>query len=344
MKRLLMLLFAALLLVSFACAETLTLPADTVAVGDRAFYDTDATVVVLPDGLSLDNIGDQAFPEGVVLKGNQEGLAEWAEAHGYTVEKESRRYALCIGQTYVGCQGFDGVELPACANDAAGVSTLLTHNGRYAYDVTVEIDLTRAAILSAIHAAFDQATEDDVCLFYYSGHGLTDTGDLVPVDMYQIYQTLPLGVLRRELDTIKGTKIIVLDSCYSGNMVLELGGETEKAAPLTLRQLSSRVISAFAGATRADGSPEYLVLTACHEAQTSGAWEDISIFTYYALLGGGYDTDFGTWSDMAADADADGDVSLSEEYHYVKAETADYFQQIVQAYPNNSTFPLFGRD
>lgn len=68
------------------------------------------------------------------------------------------------------------------------------------------------------------ATENDLTIFYYSGHGEEDTGRLVLATTTGIINDEdwmePL-VLLNCINGIKGKKLIILDSCYSGQFVEE---------------------------------------------------------------------------------------------------------------------------
>lgn len=350
MRRLIMVLLCLMLLGS-AAADTLVLPADTTSVADRAFIDTAVTEVVLPAGLALDHIGVDAFPPGTLVKGPQEGLEDWAWANGYEYDNDCTRRALIIGQTYVGAYGFSNKELPACANDANGFAAMLQMNMAYPYEITVARNMTKAGILNAIRTAFAGAGPNDVSLFYYSGHGETNTGALCPIDLFRNSVTISMHELRQALDQVPGTKIIILDSCYSGNMVLEAGGEmtARSAGPLTVDQLNSlnsRIISAFATdwTARSGGYPEYIVITASRADEQSWADRQSSYFTYYMCVGSGYNIDRCEPTSGAMPADANGDLDITQrEILLYTRQKIPGTTQTSQAYPTGGcSFVLWG--
>lgn len=61
---------------------------------------------------------------------------------------------------------------------------------------------------------------DDLVVFHYSGHGYEGTGDLFLPCTCRGYR-YPLDELASRLETIPCNRLIVLDSCYSGNIVDE---------------------------------------------------------------------------------------------------------------------------
>lgn len=174
--------------------------------------------------------------------------------------------------------------LPACEYDATAFSEMLDTMNADPVSITVKRNLTRQGMMDAIDAAYAGAEPGDLCVFYYTGHG-ADDGALVSVD-YESTGGMELKALREKLDHVKGTKLIVLDSCFSGRMIRELGGSIyyisrNGGAPIDLQAMNRLVIDAFSsGWTPRDGStPEYLVITASTDNQTSGAWDTFSLFT-----------------------------------------------------------------
>lgn len=79
-------------------------------------------------------------------------------------------------------------------------------------------DQTKSQILKDISTYLAaKADSDDVSYFYYSGHGSISDGEaqLVGVDLSMI----SLTELKAALDNVPGTKVIILDSCFSGGFI-----------------------------------------------------------------------------------------------------------------------------
>lgn len=128
-----------------------------------------------------------------------------------------RRKALVVGiNKYSSCP------LNACVNDANAMAKLFEKNedGTPNFDVVTLNDIqTKKELTQAIKQCF--AGDSDVALFYYSGHGYIDErgGYLATPDFY----ISDAGVSLHELLSIVNNskckeKIIILDSCYSGDM------------------------------------------------------------------------------------------------------------------------------
>ncbi len=213
--------------------------------------------------------------------------------------------ALLIGNTYPGTSN----ELPGCDTDASAIDTMLGTMTGSNYSVTKKENLTAAGILSAITAAYDGANANDVSLFHFSGHG-TNTGKLVGTNSTYLS---PME-LRNALDKVPGTKIILLDCCYSGAFI-------SKSDSVSASSFNSAIISAFASASRSDSdlaASGYHVLTACTSEQKSQSltgnkshyW---GAFTYGVCYGSGYDE----WNQvllnsLPADSNGDGALTLGE--------------------------------
>ena len=137
--------------------------------------------------------------------------------------------ALVIGQN-----AYTSRPLKGCINDADGMKLMLTSLTNK-YTVTEKTDLTASQIVASINSTFADATDNDVSLFYYSGHGVQDTGTLVGVDDYGV----SLDYLASMLSNIPGHVIVILDSCYSG-MLIHSGREKEELA-----RINENIIATF---------------------------------------------------------------------------------------------------
>mgnify|MGYP004591068651 FL=1 len=122
----------------------------------------------------------------------------------------------------VGINEYPQNKLTGCINDAKEIANLLEYhgNGIKNFDVDLEINIKKKSELKGkIKELF--AGDEDVALFYFSGHGYLDEtgGYLVTPD----YVENDMGVdftyiLKLANESNCRNKIIILDSCYSGNM------------------------------------------------------------------------------------------------------------------------------
>ena len=122
----------------------------------------------------------------------------------------------------VGINEYPQNKLTGCINDAKEIANLLEYhgNGIKNFDVDLEINIKKKSELKGkIKELF--AGEEEVAVFYFSGHGYLDEtgGYLVTPD----YVENDMGVdftyiLKLANESNCRNKIIILDSCYSGNM------------------------------------------------------------------------------------------------------------------------------
>ncbi len=241
--------------------------------------------------------------------------------------------AMLVGNTYPG----ETCALRGCDTDMLGMQHMLstmTHSG---YRISAATNLSAGEIRSGIASAFAGAQPGDISLFYFGGHG-TQEGALVGV-----HETLlTVYALREVLDTVPGTKIVILDCCYSGQVIGRSAGSDSPAA------FNSAVIGAFAAKSRDGGAlarDGYIVLTACQKDQesksvTDGVGAAFGAFTYGLCYGSGYDewnrVDLGH---LPADANGDGAITLNEAVSgvreritYLNSLLGGQLTQNVQAY------------
>lgn len=267
----------------------------------------------------------------------------------YCVVKIKPKYrALLIGQTYAGTVN----QLNGTLNDRNAVGSVLASMTATPYGVTKKANLTAGGIISTINGVFGAATENDVSLFYYSGHGLqssstTYLGSLCGSDNNFVTPTQ----LRNALDKVKGKKIVLIDACHSGNMIgKSIGGKTLTEQQIN-QKITSSFINAFAGGSKSNlAAGNYYVLVAAHSTQTSvevtysGSSRSVGLFTYAFCRGAGYNELSQSATSLGADANGDKQLTLSEMYNYVRSYVSQQgFSQQTQVYPSGSSMVLFGR-
>lgn len=215
--------------------------------------------------------------------------------------------ALLVGNTY---EGTDNV-LSGCDVDIASMKTMLSTMTGMPYAVTTRLNITADEMKGSIASTFAGASLYDVSLIYFSGHG-TSSGALVGVGN----SILNVSDLRSLLDTIPGTKVIIVDACYSGKMIAKSAGSLSPSA------FNSAFISGFSSYKKSDdnlAANGYIVMTSCTSQQYSQSLSDGTIafgaFTYGVCYGSGYDE----WNQRAlgnlpADTDGNGAITLGEAY------------------------------
>ena len=206
---------------------------------------------------------------------------------------------------------------------------------------------TKSNILQSISSAFSGADSNDISYFYFSGHGsrLENVSYICPADITSyIDSAISIDELESALSSIPGTKVVIMDSCYSGGFIGK--GMEEKQIPKEeLESFNYEVINIFSQ-TEYKGlltTNEYKVLTSCHYYQqcmelspvTPGDFDPFGVFTMAVCAGCGYHGIY------PADTNLNTKVSLQEAYLYVKDWVFYYgIDQDVQVYPNSSTFSI----
>jgi len=93
-----------------------------------------------------------------------------------------------------------------------------------------DLNATKEAILAGIISTFVGADDNDISYFYWNGHGGARIEPHInPTDTQHTPETwISIDELEAVLDPIKGTKIIIFDTCFSGNFI-EKGYDFSKA-------------------------------------------------------------------------------------------------------------------
>lgn len=249
--------------------------------------------------------------------------------------------ALLIGNTYDG-------DLPGCDRDANSMASLLGTMTATPYKVTKKLNVSASTIKSSISSAFSGAKSTDVSLFYYSGHGVQSSGSLVGDD----YITLSFSELRSALDRVPGDKIVILDSCFSGNAINK--GDENEVTEADMEAYANAAMEAFSNdAVEKSGelaSGRYYVMTACRKDQTSltvssNSGKYVGLFTYCFEQACGWDELNSSRLSMSADSNGDKKITLNEAYNKTSALVKSIRPngQVTRVNPESSSFVLFGR-
>jgi uncharacterized protein YjdB len=213
---------------------------------------------------------------------------------------------------------------------------------------------TKTAIINGITSTFSGADENDVSYFYFSGHGsytgVFATSYICPTGLDgSVASAISVDELESALSAIPGTKVVILDSCFSGGFIGK-GKEEKVISKENLTSFNDEIINVFSQAESKSllTTNQYKVLTASHYDQTS--YENTgshpkdgypyAIFTAAFCLGCGYNDGI-----YYADTDVNTKVSLEEEYNFIVAfedvwfENV-YYRQNVQVFPEDSNFTI----
>lgn len=336
---------------SSTCAETLTLPAELAVVEDAAFAGTAVTAVSIPEGTQT--LGARAFADctalnRVVIVGDQTVIGEncfdncgaellmvcpqnskalsYARSHQLDYDADTVCRALIVYQTYADTWM---ATITGTGNDAKAMSTALSQQAERPFQVTKVMDATAEGILSSVASTFAGATDRDISLFYYTGHGAED-GSLVGYDGAGL---LP-SRLKAALDLIPGRKIVVIDACYSGQFLTD--EESVTSYSLSEEQgaaaFTSAMMRAFSGGlisrAASQGKTWILVAAAANEEsyeasiRNDGQSKVMGLFTYSLCRGLGWNGVTDSVTQKYADTNASGAISLAEAFSYACSYTA----------------------
>nr|BBH86994.1 hypothetical protein KTC_17450 [Thermosporothrix sp. COM3] len=192
-----------------------------------------------------------------------------------------KRWAVLVGVGRYQEPKYDA--LPVCVTDVGKIACQLYENGSGFTEKSIVtlVDAgkrspTREAILTCVKRVAEQAEENDLLLFYYSGHGdlENDEGYLITSDSVQnrLSETaVPVAQLEDILKASRAkAKLMILDACHAGVKLLS------KAAKGLHPKFFKRVFE------RAQGMA---VLASCGQHQRSFVWEEkqCSVYTYFLI-------------------------------------------------------------
>ena len=178
--------------------------------------------------------------------------------------------------------------------------------------VLIDDDATHRNIIMAMREVYQRADENDVILFYFSGHGLP--GAFLPVDYDGMANRLEHYQLRDELLASRAKhKLVIADACHSGS----LGGRND-TPPGQIAGRNGGADAAlnayYAGLNNAQASTALLMSSKGKEISLEDGGLRSGIFSHYLIRG------------MKGEADGNGDklVSIQELFGYVHREVRQY--------------------
>lgn len=144
----------------------------------------------------------------------------------------------------VGIDNYNRSPLGGCVSDATAMREVLRAHGTAAPNFDVRLltspptDITKPNLREAIEKLF--ATECDIAVLYYSGHGFLGSADgyIVTTDFKRYDEGIPMTeILALANRSPVKNKIVILDCCYSGNMgtpTIQQGGVAQLSEGLTV--------------------------------------------------------------------------------------------------------------
>jgi hypothetical protein len=176
--------------------------------------------------------------------------------------------------------------------------------------VLVDDNATRDNILGNMRSTFSQADENDVVLFYFSGHGIE--GAFVPEDFDGVNFRLYHEDIRQILESSKAKyKLVLGDACHSGTLFGMAHDENYMASRSLTQDMVGRYYDAF---ETVDGGTALLMSSKGAEVSLEDSGLRSGVFSYYLIRG------------LKGEADSDGDkiVTIDELYKYVFNKVSRY--------------------
>lgn len=192
-------------------------------------------------------------------------------------------------------------DLPFCAKDSSALNTIfIEHLGIEEENIKVlgidpENEVKRTDILRNVRYISRKAEQDDIIIFYFSGHGFSEnnSGYLATFDTeldLPSDTSIPISRIQSELKKSQAKIImIIIDSCYSG---IEYG-----------KKINTEMTEDFENSLFSDISEGWVIFASCKRNELSYFLEDnsMSVFTFYLIEG------------LKGNADDDNDSNISLE-------------------------------
>jgi hypothetical protein len=175
--------------------------------------------------------------------------------------------------------------------------------------VLVDEDATRANILQTLRQVLLKADDNDVIMFYFSGHGLD--GSFLPQDYDGINNRLLHSEVKQIFEQSRAKhKVVVADACFSGSMLA-------MKQPFSMQQIQSfyRAFDDTKGGTALFMSSKSQEYSLEDQGLRSG------IFSHYLIRG------------LKGEADVDGNRIVT------MREVFDYVYKNVRSYTSNAQTP-----
>ncbi|MEM9835216.1 MAG: caspase family protein [Bacteroidota bacterium] len=186
----------------------------------------------------------------------------------------------------------------------------------------VDEDATHRNIIMAMRDVYLRADENDVVLFYFSGHGLQ--GAFLPVDYDGFENRLEHYEIREALLTTRARhKVVIADACHSGSLS---SGATSQGFAARSGSIDKKLQQYYNALNDAHAGTALLLSSKGIEYSLEDGGLRSGVFSHFLIKG----------LEGSADQDEDSMVSIEELFQYVHRE--------VRAYTGNLQTPTLSGD
>ena len=222
-------------------------------------------------------------------------------------------WAVAIGVSQYENQTIPSLKYPD--NDAFGMFSFWKSPEGGALDdehseVLVDDAATKAVVLHSLRAVFSKAKENDLAIFFFSGHGLK--GSFLPTD----YDGDDIRIYHSEINKILAecpakNKLVIADACHSGSYMAAKGVKDNHPT-------KENTAHYFNELSKAQPGIAYLLSSQADEESLEVSTLHNSVFTYFVLRG------------LKGEANANGDniVTIKELFDYVHLNVTDYADKL----------------
>lgn len=126
-----------------------------------------------------------------------------------TITADAKTYLVAVGVS-----DYSGTDMDLClpANDAATMQYVYSKNSNAESILLTNSNATKSVVLSKLRTTFAKASENDIIIFFFSGHG--SKGAFCAYDAQIAY-----AEIRQAMASSKArNKMIFADACFSGKM------------------------------------------------------------------------------------------------------------------------------
>ena len=271
----------------------------------------------VPDGLGLMVFADGIMHGGIWQGGRSyrrlyTGRRQLARAVAPTYDESTKVWAVVVGAArYSHMQTLrytddDAYHLYAFLKSVEGGA--LPDNQ---IKILVDDDATKQNIQDAIRQVYQQADENDMVLFYFSGHGVP--GAFLPVDYDGVSNRFEHYELREALKSCRAKhKLVIADACHSGS----LSGQPEPTLGLVAKNggAGAALAAYYQGLADAKASTALFLSSRGEEISLEDGGLRSGVFSHYLIRG----------MKGEADQNADSLISIQELFGFVHREVRRY--------------------